>query len=265
MKKLFLFTLLAIAAISFNACSKDETWPDDSPIIEFKDSYFLEALVSTDNDDGSKIDKNGDGKISEKEASVVRLLTLSDFNIRCVDEISYFTALISLGCNNTQLTSLDVSRNTELKELVCRDNTQLTSLDVSKNTKLECLYCDNTQLTSLDMSRNTELEELFCRDNTQLTSLDVSKNTKLTHLDCDNNQLTSLDVSKNTELGWLYCNNNQLTSLDLSKNTELNKLNCSGNNLKSVIFQRNIDYRLLPSLEAIWDEYGDIITYVYVD
>ena len=114
MKKLFLFTLLAIAAISFNACSKDETWPDDSPIIEFKDSYFLEALVSTDNDDGSKIDKNGDGKISEKEASVVRLLTLSDFNIRCVDEISYFTALISLGCNNTQLTSLDVSRNTEL-------------------------------------------------------------------------------------------------------------------------------------------------------
>ena len=45
MKKLFLFTLLAIVAISFNACSKDETWPDDSPIIEFKDSYFLEALV----------------------------------------------------------------------------------------------------------------------------------------------------------------------------------------------------------------------------
>ena len=222
MKKLFLFTLLAIAAISFNACSKDETWPDDSPIIEFKDSYFLEALVSTDNDDGSKIDKNGDGKISEKEASVVRSLTLSDFNIRCVDEISYFTALIAL-------------------------------------------ICDNTQLTSLDMSRNTELKELFCRDNNQLTSLDLSKNTELGWLYCNNNQFTSLDVSKNTKLAYLDCDNNQLTSLDLSKNTELNGLNCSGNNLKSVILQRNIDYRLLPSLEAIWNEYGDIITYVYVD
>ena len=241
MKKLFLFTLLAIVAISFNACSKDETWPDDSPIIEFKDSYFLEALVKgTDDYDGSKIDKNGDGKISEKEASVVRGLRLSDFKIRCIDEISYFTALETLYC----------------------DHNQLTSLDVSKNTELMGLNCDNNQLTSLDLSKNTKLDWLFCVNN-QLTSLDVSKNTKLGWLYCDNNQLTSLDVSKNTELSYLYCNNNQLTSLDLSKNAELYSLNCSGNNLKSVIVQRNYNYRLISSLDAITREYGDIISYVF--
>ena len=241
MKKLFLFTLLAIVAISFNACSKDETWPDDSPIIEFKDSYFLEALVKgTDDYDGSKIDKNGDGKISEKEASVVRGLRLSDFKIRCIDEISYFTALETLYC----------------------DHNQLTSLDVSKNTELMGLNCDNNQLTSLDLSKNTKLDWLFCVNN-QLTSLDVSKNTKLVWFYCDNNQLTSLDVSKNTELSYLYCNNNQLTSLDLSKNAELYSLNCSGNNLKSVIVQRNYNYRLISSLDAITREYGDIISYVF--
>ena len=241
MKKLFLFTLLAIVAISFNACSKDETWPDDSPIIEFKDSYFLEALVKgTDDYDGSKIDKNGDGKISEKEASVVRGLRLSDFKIRCIDEISYFTALETLYC----------------------DHNQLTSLDVSKNTELMGLNCDNNQLTSLDLSKNTKLDWLFCVNN-QLTSLDVSKNTKLGWFYCDNNQLTSLDVSKNTELSYLYCNNNQLTSLDLSKNAELYSLNCSGNNLKSVIVQRNYNYRLISSLDAITREYGDIISYVF--
>ena len=241
MKKLFLFTLLAIVAISFNACSKDETWPDDSPIIEFKDSYFLEALVKgTDDYDGSKIDKNGDGKISEKEASVVRGLRLSDFKIRCIDEISYFTALETLYCDHNQLTSLDVSKNTELMGLNC-DNNQLTSLDLSKNTKLDWLFCVNNQLTSLDLSKNTKLDCFYC----------------------DNNQLTSLDVSKNTELSYLYCNNNQLTSLDLSKNAELYSLNCSGNNLKSVIVQRNYNYRLISSLDAITREYGDIISYVF--
>ena len=241
MKKLFLFTLLAIVAISFNACSKDETWPDDSPIIEFKDSYFLEALVKgTDDYDGSKIDKNGDGKISEKEASVVRGLRLSDFKIRCIDEISYFTALETLYCDHNQLTSLDVSKNTELMGLNC-DNNQLTSLDLSKNTKLDWLFCVNNQLTSLDLSKNTKLDCFYC----------------------NNNQLTSLDVSKNTELDTLHCDNNQLTSLDLSKNAELYSLNCSGNNLKSVIVQRNYNYRLISSLDAITREYGDIISYVF--
>ena len=196
MKKLFLFTLLAIVAISFNACSKDETWPDDSPIIEFKDSYFLEALVKgTDDYDGSKIDKNGDGKISEKEASVVRGLRLSDFKIRCIDEISYFTALETLYCDHNQLTSLDVSKNTELMGLNC-DNNQLTSLDLSKNTKLGWFYCNNNQLTSLDVSKNTELSYLYCNNN-QLTSLDLSKNAELYSLNCSGNNLKSVIVQRN--------------------------------------------------------------------
>ena len=196
MKKLFLFTLLAIVAISFNACSKDETWPDDSPIIEFKDSYFLEALVKgTDDYDGSKIDKNGDGKISEKEASVVRGLRLSDFKIRCIDEISYFTALETLYCDHNQLTSLDVSKNTELMGLNC-DNNQLTSLDLSKNTKLDWLFCVNNQLTSLDLSKNTKLSYLYCNNN-QLTSLDLSKNAELYSLNCSGNNLKSVIVQRN--------------------------------------------------------------------
>ena len=145
MKKL-LFTLMAIvAAISFSACSKDdgETWTDDSPIIEFKDSYFLEALVkSTDNDDGSKIDKNGDGRISEKEASVVKSLDVGDSGIRGIDGISYFTALTTLDCGYNQITSLDFSKNTALTRLGCGGN-PLTSLDVSKCKKLIKFNCFN--------------------------------------------------------------------------------------------------------------------------
>jgi len=93
----------------------------------------LEALVKgTDDYDGSKIDKNGDGKISEKEASVVRGLRLSDFKIRCIDEISYFTALETLYCDHNQLTSLDLSKNAELYSLNCSGN-NLKSVIVQRN------------------------------------------------------------------------------------------------------------------------------------
>ena len=198
MKKL-LFTLMAIvAAISFSACSKDdgETWTDDSPIIEFKDSYFLEALVkSTDNDDGSKIDKNGDGRISEKEASVVKSLDVGGSGIRGIDGISYFTALTTLDCGYNQITSLDFSKNTALTGLDCGGN-KLTSLDVSKNIALTGLDCGGNKLTSLDVSKNTALTWLRC-DSNQITSLDVSKCKKLTQLYCSNNpSLKSIVIYK---------------------------------------------------------------------
>ena len=242
MKKL-LFTLMAIvAAISFSACSKDdgETWTDDSPIIEFKDSYFLEALVkSTDNDDGSKIDKNGDGRISEKEASVVKSLDVGDSGIRGIDGISYFTALTTLDCGYNQITSLDFSKNTALTTLDCRSN----------------------QITSLDVSKNTALTQLDCGGN-QLTSLDVSKNTALTWLDFDSNQITSLDVSKNTALTRLGCGGNPLTSLDVSKCKKLIKFNCFNNpSLKSIVIYKYYDSRLEYDLNTIIKKYGNIITY----
>ena len=263
MKKL-LFTLMAIvAAISFSACSKDdgETWTDDSPIIEFKDSYFLEALVkSTDNDDGSKIDKNGDGRISEKEASVVKSLDVGGSGIRGIDGISYFTALTTLDCGYNQITSLDFSKNTALTTLDCGSN-QLTSLDVSKNTALTTLDCGSNQLTSLDFSKNTALTTLDCGYN-QLTSLDFSKNTALTGLRCRSNQLTSLDVSKNTALTTLDCGSNQLTSLDVSKCKKLTQLYCSNNpSLKSIVIYKYYDSRLEYDLNTIIKKYGNIITY----
>ena len=231
-----------VAAISFSACSKDdgETWTDDSPIIEFKDSYFLEALVkSTDNDDGSKIDKNGDGRISEKEASVVKSLDVGDSGIRGIDGISYFTALTTLDCGYNQITSLDFSKNTALTTLDCRSN----------------------QITSLDVSKNTALTQLDCGGN-QLTSLDVSKNTALTWLDFDSNQITSLDVSKNTALTRLGCGGNPLTSLDVSKCKKLIKFNCFNNpSLKSIVIYKYYDSRLEYDLNTIIKKYGNIITY----
>ncbi|MDE7373795.1 MAG: hypothetical protein K2M86_00460, partial [Odoribacter sp.] len=136
-----------------------------------------------------------------------------------VDEIS------SLYLNDSQLTSLQgIEYFTALTELECNNN-QLTTLDVSKNTKLRSLQCYLNQLTTLDISQNTALLQLECYIN-QLTMLDVSKNTALMYLTCHCNQLTTLDVSKNTTLKDLLCGTNNLTTLDISKNTALTRLSC---------------------------------------
>ena len=195
---------------------------DESPIIQFKDPKFLERALRHFN-----VDRNGDGQISEKEASVCTGLGVSDAGIRNLEEIKYFTALTSLSCNNNQLTSLDLSNNTALASLECNDN-QLTSLDLSNNTALASLECNDNQLTSLDVSNNTVLTELSC-DYNQLTSLDVSNNAALTELSCGGNQLASLDVSKNTKLKYLDCRDNKLSMIDVSQNTQLTTLDCAAN------------------------------------
>lgn len=283
MKKLFLFALMAIAAISFNSCSKDdgETWTDDSSIIQFTDPLFLKAILSDSENNAFqyKVDKNGDGQISEKEARSIKELEIYE-EVRNMDEIRYFTELTAFSWSSDQLEHLDISNNTKLTFLAgggaklssynIDKNTALTdfrcvgsaitSLNVSNNTALKILYCDNTKLKSLDVSKNTDLEELDCSE-CQLKSLNISKNVALTSVHCDKNQLTAINLN-NPNLKYLFCDDNQLTSLDLSKCPKLEYIDCKNNpNLKSIIISK---YHIIKqeSVDKIINEYGDIITYV---
>ena len=186
---------------------------------------------------GTSIDKDSDGYLSDEEIAAVTQLDVREMGIQNLKGIEFFTGLKELFCQNNELTSLDVSKNTELTRLACGQN-QIKSLDLSKNTKMENLHCANNQLTALDVSMMPNLWRLFCLNN-KLTKLDVTKNTKLTELNCGENQLTSLDVTKNTKLTELHCGDNQLTSLDVSKNTALNKLWCFDNQLTSLDVSKN--------------------------
>ena len=141
--------------------------------------------------------------------------------------------VLGIEFHDEGLTSLDASSCLKLLKLECYYTdisgvNQLTTLDVSKNTELTDLSCGGNALTALNVSKNTKLTGLFCGRN-QLTTLDVSKNTALIYLDCIENLLTALDISNNTKLLYLGCSSNQLTTLDVSKNTELNCLNSNDN------------------------------------
>ena len=157
-------------------------------------------------------------------------------NLTALD-LSENTQLKDLSCLYNKLTTLDVSQNTQLTELECSYN-KLTTLDVSQNTQLTELKCSSNKLTTLDLSENTQLKDLSCSSN-QLTTLDVSQNTQLKDLSCSYNQLTTLDVSQNTQLKELDCLYNQLTTLDVSQNTQLTELDCSDNKLSSLDISKN--------------------------
>lgn len=172
----------------------------------------------------------GDG--SEKEVVILSENELVEvkrsFSGTSIRSISVYGENITvLDCNGSNLTNLDVSRNTELDYLDCGNN-QLNHLDVSKNTALNVLWCNSNHITSLDLSENKLLTGLYCYNNS-LTELELNNNTNLVRLNCSQNLLTNLDLRKNTKLNRMDCYENRLTELDFSKNTELNYAVCPDN------------------------------------
>lgn len=225
---------------------------------DFADANFLKAVREA-------LGKGPSDRIYTTDVSKLKSLNVASKGISSLDGIRYFSSLEELKCENNNLTTLDVSKNTKLKVLHCWIN-NLTSLDVSKHAALVELYCDKNKLSSLDVTNNPNLKILHCFNNniksldlsqninlerlacheTKMTSLDVRKNTKLGVLFCDNNNLTTLDLSKNTKLTFLRCGPNKLTSLNLSNNPELTELYCNNNNLTSLDLSEN------TKLEKLW-------------
>lgn len=172
-----------------------------------------------------KIDKDKNKSLSESEIAAVTVIDIATGNnwmykgAKNLTGIEVFTGLTTLRCGGSQVTSLDLSKNTALAYLKCNE-TPLTSLDLSKNTELKELTCHGTQITSLDLSENTALEKVLCY-NTPLTSLDVSGCEKLKSLNVENTGLTYLDVSKNKALSTLHAKGSPIYAISTGGNESI--------------------------------------------
>ena len=208
------------------------------PDANFKDALVNQIVVDTDGDGitDDDVDTNNDGEIQQSEAeAIVFGLYLYNLSIGSLEGISSFINLRKLFCEDNQLTTLDLSQNSDLLELFSSQN-QLTNLNVTQNPSLITIHCLNNQLSSLDVTQNPNLTNLLCSVNL-LTSLNVTQNLNLSALICDNNQLTSLNVIQNINLSALICNNNQLTNLDVSFNPNLSRLIVHDNQLVNLNIQ----------------------------
>lgn len=147
------------------------------------------------------------------------------------------------------LKEFDAAKYPKLEVLKLFD-TQVTSIDVSKNPNLRELDLDNDKLTSdVDISNCPELIELSV-NSTGIKKLDVSKNKKLEKLDiCGNEGIELIGIEDLTTLKELLAWSCGLKKLDVSKNKGLEKLDINANSLVA------IDLTGLDSLTEFYTEY----------
>ena len=120
-KALSILLYVTAAAISCQNAPVTEENPgeDGSPIIEFSDPKFLEALLRPCI---PYPDMNGDGRISEKEAASTFAISCNSFEIKDISEIRYFTNLEQLCCHENLLADLDLSGKLCILKVNCSDN-----------------------------------------------------------------------------------------------------------------------------------------------
>ena len=154
------------------------------------DANFEQALIDLG------IDSDGlNGQVLTTNINTLTDLYIIDKNISDLTGIQDFSSLTSLNCAYNNLTSIDISNNTDLESLDFSSN-QITSINLNANLRLKTLICGYNQLGNLNISANDSLISLDCSNN-QLTSIDVSSHLFLTKLTCSSNQFTNINVDAN--------------------------------------------------------------------
>ncbi len=208
------------------------------------DPNFEQALIDLGYDDIV------DGQVLTGNIQNLTELNISNKSITDLTGIESFSNLEVLNCSNNNLTQLNTSQNTVLKNLKCFEN-QLTSLDTSFNPLLEQLNFRNNAITSFNVSQNQALLGLTCGNN-PLSTIDISQNVNLQSLNAYNSTLTSIDLSQNINLSGLSVAGNSLTDLDVSNNPLLQVLEFIFNQITTINLSNN------PNITALIAEYNQL-------
>ena len=170
---------------------------------------------------------NGYSSLSSVQLKMLTDINVNNKGVKSLQGVEYFTEVLEILCDNNNITSLDLSKNTKLSRLSCKNNS-ITSLNLTSNTSLVFLDCSNNKITSFYLP-NT-IVYLGCSNN-KLAVLNVSSLSDLNELYCDNNNMTTLNVNGNSSVGLIHCYKNKLTTINLSGCTNLTWLACSCNQI----------------------------------
>lgn len=135
-------------------------------------------------------------------------------------DISNLTELEFLDLYDNKLSSVDITKNTKLKEIRINIGNEISSIDFSNNLILETILANNSGLKgSLDISNLSELKILNIGYN-DVNSIDLSNNTKLEYLELNGNKIEGeIDVSNCTNLLEFYANSgNNITCIKVNQN-----------------------------------------------
>lgn len=186
-----------------------------------------------------------------KNTKLTTLISASNPNLGTVNFSSCPEMLYIDMHNCPKIYSANVSMLPKLYYLSV-ETTGLSSIDVSKNTELKTLNCGFSRISRLDVTNNTKLRELYFatkNTGTRASSIDLSNNPELVYLFVGNQRLTSLDLSKNPNIQSLFCEGNELTELDISQNTNIALVSCFSNRLTFTSMPIQANY---PNLQLYW-------------
>ncbi|MEW7289153.1 T9SS type A sorting domain-containing protein [Aquimarina sp. 2304DJ70-9] len=242
------------------------------------DANFERALEGLGYDDIS-----GDGQVPTANIEVITSLNVYQQNIANLTGIEDFTALNTLACTQNNLTSLDLSNNTNLEEIYLEVN-QLTELNIRNgantkirefvtlvNSSLTCILVDDesystTNWTSIDSQTNftdtdycdyttipdanfeSALEDLGYDDISGDGQVPTALIETVSSLNLFQQNIADLTgIEDFTALTTLSCFKNNLTSLDLSNNANLETVLAHENELTSIDVS-NVQYLTTLSL-----------------
>lgn len=192
MKQFFILTGLFYVLAG---CSSDNDSDSDQMMMmeartDIPDIAFERALIEVG------IDDEEDGSVLTSAIEIVTDLVVEDKGITNLQGIEDFSMLEGLWVADNQLTSLDVTSNTNLLFCFVRNNA-LTNLNVSGLSLLEKIEANGNNLVSLDLTDNISMQQLTLNDNL-LESIDISNipgNTQLNTFAIENNPLDCIRVN----------------------------------------------------------------------
>ncbi|WP_297796137.1 hypothetical protein [uncultured Eudoraea sp.] len=195
MRKIYCALPLILLLLSIGCSSDDDNIPqDDIPIIESRtvipDVFFERALIELNVDDVE------DGSVLTSSIENIADLIIENKGITDLTGIEDFTSLVGLWIDDNMLSSLDVSKNSNLKFMIAANN-MLTTVNVSNLSMLERIQVENNSLAQLDISDNLALQQLSLANN-ELQAIDISNIPTVIQLNTfsiENNPLDCIKVN----------------------------------------------------------------------
>ena len=240
--------------------------------------------------EAEEADTNGDGYLSETEASKVKKLYFApNYNLDSFKGIEYFpdiTYFYYRGRSAGEYEDFDIIEEStafeidlsgfeklERVRIDCR-TPYLKTVNLEDCTKLKELTIEGSVLntdgiTSLNLDGCTNLQTVYCRDIaisklklaglkklTEVTAfgeigiLNVKNCTNLKTVNAGGSQLSSLKLKGAKKLEELYVSSDALTTLDVSTNSNLKKLKVSSEGITSLDLRKN---KKIEKIECIND------------
>lgn len=181
--------------------------PCTGGMVNIPDLNFENYLEINGYGDGN----NGNHLVPKNSICSITNLNISSQGIADATGIEEFTSLEVLSIGYNQITSLDVSANTNLKWLGCRTSShKLNTLLLPINGALEELYVEGNDLSELDFKNNSNLRIIYLQVN-NISSLNVSQLPNLYRFYWSYNPMTCIQTDPSLSAPypseWSYYNN----------------------------------------------------------